>query len=98
MISYFALPQYPIKLFAKHEELDRSQPVNRAFCILFLHLAPLQKLPHPGSFLLVGDKMLALCLNSLWRSEHADKALFHHPSAVLCDPSKQTVMCPDMLS
>jgi len=85
-------------LFAKHEELDRGQRVNRAFCILFLHLAPLQELPHPGSFMPVGDKVLAVLLNSLWRAEHKDKALFPHPSAVLCDQSKQAVVCPGKLS
>lgn len=91
MISYFALPQHPIKLFAKHGELDRGHCVNRAFCILFPHLAPLQDLPHPGFVMPVGDKRLAVLLNCLWRVENRDKALFPHPSTVLCDPGKLCV-------
>lgn len=92
MVSYFALPQHPIKLFAKHEDRDKGQSVNRAFCFLFPHLAPLQELPHPGFIMPVEDKMQAVLLNSLWRAEQG-QSLIPCPSAVLCDPNKQPVVC-----
>lgn len=40
----------------------------------------------------VGDKRLVVLLNCLGRAENRDKALFPHPSIVLCDPGKLCVM------